>query len=181
MTAVAAAPTAAPASPSLPVAVNEDLCNAVVAATRKGLAMCGVEATCVGVSRVPARQAGAITGMIGVHGKVSGFVTVNLSECLALQAVGGLLGESFEKLSPQVVDGAGELTNLIVGGVKSVLSTSHWAFGQITIPSVIVGDGYQVAFADGLELIDVLFEVENENAIGVSDRMLHVTLSLLRL
>lgn len=180
MTAVAAAPTAAPA-PALPVAVNEELCSAVVAATRKGLAMCGVEATCVGVSRVPSRQSGAITGMIGVHGKVSGFVTVNLSECLAIQAVGGLLGESFEKLTPQVIDGAGEVTNLIVGGVKSALSTTDWAFGQITIPSVIVGDGYQVAFAEGLELIDVVFQVKNENAIGVGDRLLHVTLSLLRL
>lgn len=161
--------------------INQVLLDAIVAATQKGLMMSGMEAKCVGVSRVPGKQAGKITGMIGVHGSVSGFFTVNMSSQLAFQAVEGLLGEKFDKLTPQVIDSAGEVTNIIVGGIKAALANSEWAFSHITVPSVIVGDGYQVAFASGLELIDVVFEVENKEAILVTDRLMHITLSLLRL
>ena len=35
----------------------------------KALAMCGTSARCVGVAAVPTREAGLITGLIGVHGK----------------------------------------------------------------------------------------------------------------
>ncbi len=161
--------------------LNTTLLAAVTSAAQKGLSMAGLKSTCVGVSRVPGHQAGEITGMIGLHGAVSGFATVNLSESLALEAVYQLLGEKHEKISPQVVDGVGEITNIIIGGIKSALAKSDWGFSQITVPSVIVGQGYQVAFAKGLELIDVVFEIDNEEAVMVQDRLLHVTLSLLKL
>ena len=173
---------AAPAiATELPIDFNRQLFDAVVDAVPKALAMCGVKAQCVGVSRMPSKQEGEITGMIGCHGSVSGFIAVNMSERLALHAVGGLLGEEHTELTPQVIDGAGEATNIIVGGIKSALSRGDWAFSQITVPSVIVGEGYQVAFASGLELIDVVFECQNDRAIVVNDRLLHVTLSLLKL
>lgn len=182
---MSAAATTAPASPAasqdLPIDFNRELFNAVVEAVPKGLAMCGGKAKCVGVSRMPSKQHGEVTGLIGAHGRVSGFIAVNMSKRLALHMVDGLLGERYPDLTPQVIDGAGEVTNIIVGGVKSALSRGDWGFAQITVPSVIVGDGYQVAFASGLELLDVSFEVENPEAIVVSDRLLHVTLSLLKL
>lgn len=168
-------------SVEVPIEFNRQLFDAVGTAVPNALAMCGCKAKCVGVTSMPSKQEGEITGLIGAHGKVSGFVAVNMSTRLALHAVGGLLGESHSDLNPQVVDGAGEVTNIIVGGVKSALSRDEWAFSQITVPSVIVGDGYQVAYASGLELLDVVFEVENPDAIVVGDRLLHVTLSLLKL
>lgn len=161
--------------------LNTTLLAAVTSAAQKGLSMAGLKSKCVGVSRVPGHQSGEITGMIGLHGSVSGFATVNLSETLALEAVYQLLGERQEKITPQVVDGVGEITNIIIGGIKSALAKTEWGFSQITVPSVIVGQGYQVAFAKGLELIDVVLEIENEDAVMVQDRLLHVTLSLLKL
>ena len=101
--------------------------------------MCGITARCVGVSTVPVREQGNVTGLIGVHGKVSGFFTVNMAERVAVRAVGGLLQEEFKELNSQVVDGAGEIANLVVGGIKSALASSKWGFTQITVPSVIVG------------------------------------------
>ncbi|MEO1498330.1 MAG: chemotaxis protein CheX [Planctomycetota bacterium] len=177
MTALATAP--APAASILPV--NQDLLGAVVQATVKGLAMTGLKAECVGASRVPGRQQGEVTGMIGVHGNVSGFVTINMPRPLAIQAVSGLLGEECDRLCSQVVDGAGEVTNIVVGGVKSTLSKTEWSFSHITVPSVIVGDGYSVAFAPGLEMLDVVFEVQHPELVLVQDRLMHVTLSLLKL
>jgi hypothetical protein len=46
---------------------------------------------------------------------------------------------------------------------------------------VVVGDGYQVAFASGLELLDVVFEADCPGAIRVTDRLVHVSLSMLQL
>ncbi len=167
--------------PTDQIDLNTTLLSAVTSAANKGLAMAGLEAKCVGVSRIPSRHAGAVTGMIGVHGNVSGFATVNLSEQLALFAVEQLLHEQYEKLTNQVIDGVGEMTNMIVGGIKSSLAKTDWAIDHITVPSMIVGEGYQVAFASGIELIDVTFEVNNDAAVLVSDKLLHVTVSLLKL
>ena len=103
------------------------------------LTMCGMEAKCVGVATVPTREPGPITGMIGVHGHVSGFVTLNMSEKVALAAVGGLLEEKCDVLTPQVIDGVGEIANILAGQIKSKLSGTKWSFSRVTIPSVIVG------------------------------------------
>ena len=99
--------------------------------------MCGITARCVGVSTVPVREQGTVTGLVGVHGKVSGFCTVNMTERVALRAVGGLLQEEFKELNSQVVDGAGEIANLVVGGIKSAageqqvgLHADHGAVGD---------------------------------------------------
>jgi len=178
---VAAPAPQAPATEDLPIDFNRELFNAVVDAVPKALAMCGGKARCVGVSRMPTKQYGELTGLIGAHGRVSGFIAVNMSKRLALHVTDGLLGERFPDLTPQVIDSAGEVTNIIVGGIKSALSRGEWAFSNITVPSVVVGDGYQVAFASGLELLEVCFDVDNPEAIMASDRMLHVTLSLLKL
>ena len=119
--------------------------------------------------------------MIGVHGKVSGFVTVNMSERFGIAAVEGLLQEKYGELSSQVVDGVGEITNIIVGGIKSALSGTKWSFSNITVPSVIVGKGYQIAYAKGLDFLSISFEHDDPEAIMLEDRLMQVSISLLRL
>jgi chemotaxis protein CheX len=158
-----------------------NLTRAVISSVENAMSMCSIESRCVGLSSIPAREAGIVTSMIGVHGKVSGFVTVNLAERVALKAVGGLLGESFSQLSPQVVDGAGEITNIITGGIKSLLVGSPWSFSHITVPTVILGQGYQIAYGKGLEFFNATFEISDENALMLSDRLMNVSISLLRL
>ncbi|MCA9249246.1 MAG: chemotaxis protein CheX [Planctomycetales bacterium] len=173
--------TATAESISNPVGVNNDLATAMLDAVNNGLMMCDLSARCVALSRVPSSDVGVVTGLIGVHGKVSGFITVNMSERFALRAVGGLLGEKFDELNSQVVDGAGEMTNIICGGIKSSLAKTVWAFQQITVPSVIVGTGYQIAYARGLEFGSVTFELDDPDAIVLQDRLMNVSISLLKL
>ena len=163
----------------LGIAANTTLVKAIHDSFESALTMCGTSARNVGVSTVPSRDSGKITGLIGVHGKVSGFITVNMPERFAIHAVEGLLQESFGELTSQVVDGAGEITNIIVGGIKSALASSRWSFSQITVPSVIVGQGYSIAYARGLEFINVTFEHNDEEAVLLEDRLVHVSISLL--
>jgi CheY-specific phosphatase CheX len=95
--------------------------------------------------------------------------------------VGGLLQDSFDALTGQVVDGVGELTNIIAGGIKKGVLGSPWAFNNVTVPSVIVGRNYQIAFCRGLEYLSVTFEQENDDAVLLEDRLLQVAVSLIRL
>ncbi|MEM8947485.1 MAG: chemotaxis protein CheX [Planctomycetota bacterium] len=159
--------------------INPTLFSTVKDSVENALSMCDVNIRCVGVSATPTQESGIITGMIGVHGKVSGFVSVNMSEHFAITAVSGLLQEQFSKLNSQVIDGAGEITNIVVGGVKSGLSKTGLAFSQITVPSVIVGQNFTIAYAPGLEYLTVTFEHIDEDVIMLEDRMVHVSMSLL--
>ncbi|ADB18257.1 hypothetical protein Psta_3596 [Pirellula staleyi DSM 6068] len=157
------------------------LSRAVISSVENALSMCGASARCVGLSIVPGRDSGKVTGLIGVHGRVSGFITVAMAERVAIHTVEGLLQDRYGALTPQVVDGAGEITNIIVGGIKSSLAGTPWAFSQITVPSVIIGGGYQIAYAKGLEFLCATFEHADEHAIMLEDRILQVSISLLRL
>jgi chemotaxis protein CheX len=163
------------------IAADSDLINSIVAAVGSCLSMCGATAKCVGVSTVPNREPGRVTGLIGVHGDVSGFVTVNLAEKVACSTVGGMLQERFDELTPQVIDGVGEMTNIIAGGIKNKLSKSRWSFSHVTVPSVIIGNNYQIAYAPGLEFLSVVFEHRNDEALMLEDRLLQVAVSLIRL
>jgi chemotaxis protein CheX len=165
----------------LPSLAEPRLLKAVVDAVQNALIMCDAQAKCVGISSVPSREPAPVTGLIGVHGKVSGFLTVNMAEQTAISLVEGLLGEKYGSLSSQVVDGAGEITNIIVGGIKSALAGSPWTFSNITVPSVIIGRGYQIAYAKGLDFVCATFERTDSNSIMLEDRLFHVSMSLLRL
>lgn len=145
------------------------------------LAMCDMPVKCVGVSTVPVRDQGSITGIIGVHGNVSGFITINMPEPVAKALVSGLLQDHFDQLSHQVVDGVGEIANIVAGGIKKGLFGSPWGFSNVTVPSVIIGQNYQIAYAKGLEYLCVTFEQDNVDALLLSDRLLQVAISLIRL
>jgi len=160
--------------------VNQQLLDSITKSVQSAMDMCDVKVRCVGVSTMPAQESGILTGMIGVHGKVSGFVTLNMSERFAIHAIEGLLSEKFDKLTSQVVDGAGELTNIVVGGIKAALASSEWAFSNITVPSVIVGQNFSVAYARGLTFLTVLFEHDDNYSILMEDRMMNISLSLLK-
>lgn len=161
--------------------VDQQLYNSIVDGVESGLAMCGITARCVSVSNIPIKETGTVTGLIGVHGGVSGFITVNMAEEFARAAVGGLLQDRCDKLTREVIDGVGELTNIISGGIKKGLYGSPWLFSHITVPSVIVGQNYQIAYVKGLQFLSVAFEHQNEDTLLLSDRLMQVAVSLIRL
>ena len=77
------------------LAADPILLEATIKGVESCLTMCDTQAKCVGVSTIPTRETGRVTGMIGVHGEVSGFITVNMAEQVAMSAVGGLLSLMF--------------------------------------------------------------------------------------
>jgi len=163
------------------IAADPELLKSIVDAVDGCLAMCDTQAKCVGISTVPIQDPGTVTGLIGVHGDVSGFITVNMAERVALAAVGGLLQDHLDTLTSQVIDGAGEITNIIAGGIKKGLAGTPWGFKYVTVPSVIVGQNYQIAYVAGLQYLSVTFEHKNDEALLLDDRLIKVAASLIRL
>ena len=65
--------------------------------------------------------------------------------------------------------------------MKKGLANSPWAFSHVTVPSVIIGRNYQIAYARGLEYFSAVFEHKNDNVLMLEDRLLQVAISLIRL
>ncbi len=170
-----------PVTPRAAFLADSTLVNSIIEAVDSSLGMCGKQAECVGASTVPLRDPGNITGMLGVHGDVSGFITVNMAERVAFSLVGGLLEDRFDHLTDQIVDGVGEITNIVAGRIKSNLVNTQWSFRHVTVPSVIVGRNYQIAYVRGLKYLAVLFEHADSETLLLEDRLLQVAISVIRL
>lgn len=172
MTAV---PNPQPAIIGFPM--NDVIANAIIVSVDSGLKMCGKSTRVVGISRIPARAPNiALMGIIGMSGKNTGFLTVSLSEYVATQAISGLLQETRTTIDSQVIDGVGELTNIIAGGIKSRLANTPWQFLSITVPSVIIGADYSLSFIKGIEYVALSFEIIDDNA----NRFFTVSISLMQ-
>ncbi|MGL4941695.1 MAG: chemotaxis protein CheX [Thermoguttaceae bacterium] len=157
--------------------VNETIANAIAASVESAFQMCNLNVRIMGVSRIPSRiQHTELMGIVGMSGKNTGFLTVTLTESVAMRAVSGLLQESYTHVDSQVTDGVGELTNIVGGGVKSRLANTPWQFLSLTIPSVISGSDYHLSFVKGIEYVAVTFEAEGDDA----NRFFIVSISLMQ-
>jgi len=161
--------------------INTTIMNAIILSVESSFSMCELPVRVVGLSKVPVTLSNAnVTGMIGMNGKCTGFMTITLPEHIATTAVSGLLQDEFTKINNQVIDGVGELTNIICGGLKTRLSNTPWALENITIPSVILGNNYQITYAKGIEFGSVMFEIDDPETLTIHDRLFLLTTSLMQ-
>ena len=161
--------------------INTTIMNAVILSVENCFSMCELPVRVVSLSKVPSNLPnGYVTGMIGMNGKCTGFMTLTLPERVATLAVSGLLQDEFTKINSQVVDGVGELTNIICGGLKTRLYNTPWMIGNITIPSVILGSNYHISYSKGIEFGSVIFEIDDPETLTIQDRLFSVTSSLMQ-
>lgn len=163
--------------------VNRTIVNSLILSVENAFKMCELTVRVVGVTRIPTQLPNAlVTGMIGMGGKATGFMTVSMPKRVGTLAVSGLLQDEFDTINSQVVDGVGELTNIIAGGLKSRLSNvPQWAISTITIPSVIIGGNYSIAYTKGIEFGSVTFEVDDPETLSIDDRIFMVACSLMQI
>ena len=109
-----------------------------------------------------------ISGVIGIAGKMSGFVVVSFPEKLALDIVSGFLGEPKKNMSKDVVDAIGEFVNMIAGGSKRVFAEQGYKY-NIGIHNVITGKNHTINRPSNVVCIGVKFKVgEQEFVIEVA-------------
>jgi chemotaxis protein CheX len=96
-----------------------------------------------------------VSAVIGLSGKVTGSVVLSLTRNVALKSVEQMLFDEFTEINAEVVDGVGELANMIAGGAKAAMEDLQLALG---LPNVIIGNSHEVYFPGSVQPISVGFE-----------------------
>lgn len=172
-------PVGAVADRVVDLGIDPDLLRACVHGTNVGIRMTKAELVPVGASRlVNARH--AVTVMVGLVGGHSGNLALNLSEAGALHLASGLLGSKVTEIDDDCVDAVMEIGNMVAGGIKSALADTRYAMSSISLPSLILGRQYSMAYARGISVVSVEFEVLEMPFASMNARYLSTTLSLMR-
>jgi chemotaxis protein CheX len=88
---------------------------------------------------------GDISGIIGIISeKFVGSVVISFPEKTFLKIISNMLGEEYQEISKDIIDGAGELTNMIFGQAKVTLNQKGYGI-QTAIPSVISGKNHSLS------------------------------------
>jgi len=161
--------------------LNSLIVNSLIGSVESCLQMCDLKTRVAGITKIPVQLPDApVTGLIGLSGKCTGFISLSMPIRVATLAVSGLLMEEHKVVNAQVIDGVGEMTNVIAGGLKTKLSTTPWMIGHITIPSVILGSSYNISYAKGIEYCGITFEVDDPDSLSIHDKVFSVTTSLIQ-
>ncbi|MFN4242803.1 MAG: chemotaxis protein CheX [Tepidisphaerales bacterium] len=82
-----------------------------------------------------------VSSIIGFSGDIVGSVVVSFQKAAAVQLVSAFAGMPIDPDSPDFADAVCELANMIAGSAKKDLGHN----ASITVPSVILGHGHQIA------------------------------------
>ncbi len=95
-----------------------------------------------------------ISGIIGLSGGARGAIALSFPRDCALDVVSKFIGEEITELNEDVTDAIGELSNIIAGYAKKDLTEFSI---QISLPSVITGEGHKVSDAKDVKAMIIPF------------------------
>lgn len=102
---------------------------------------------------------GDVTGIIGLIGeKAKGSLAITFTEPAILHIVSQMLGEAILQVDDSVADCVGEITNMVTGGAKKILSEEGYKF-DMAIPSTIVGKNHSIIHKTKGRIICIPFEI----------------------
>lgn len=94
---------------------------------------------CKGAFRTDSGE--SLVGVIGISGSLRGKVVLAVPAVVARKLVARMLGSDPEE--HDVVDGVGELVNVVAGGAKTMLGETRPGLA-LTVPNVVVGSSLLV-------------------------------------
>ncbi|MDA7950633.1 MAG: chemotaxis protein CheX [Pirellulaceae bacterium] len=103
-----------------------------------------------------------VSGVIGLSGMAAGMVIVSMSKEVALKAASTMLMTEYTEINEDVIDAAGEITNMVAGAAKAELEEYNLSIG---LPNVITGDTHQIQFASNVTPICVPFDTPWGNVL----------------
>ena len=96
-----------------------------------------------------------VSGIIGLAGETSGAVVLSFSRETAIQMVSIFENKKYTALTNEVIDGVGEMVNIIAGNAKQDLTDFRI---NISLPGVVTGKGHQIHWPEGIPVITIPFE-----------------------
>jgi chemotaxis protein CheX len=123
---------------------NQTIIDYVNAATGEVFTtMLGVEIQCMPshVEEADLSVSDGVLAFVGMAGPWTGAGAVTCSAKLACQLCAYLLGTEAESVNEEVLDALGELTNMIIGGFKTLIERHTGVLG-LSIPTVVYGHNF---------------------------------------
>ncbi|MCI4626974.1 MAG: chemotaxis protein CheX [Candidatus Magnetoovum sp. WYHC-5] len=103
---------------------------------------------------------GDITGIIGLTGLTQkGSLAITFTNEAILKIASNMLAEEFAQVTDEVVDVVGEITNIVTGGAKRVLSEKGYQF-ELATPSLIIGKNHVVIHKTKGEVVIVPYAID---------------------
>jgi chemotaxis protein CheX len=87
-----------------------------------------------------------VSGIIGLSGEAQGVISISYPKRVALMVVSMLLGTEIKIVGEELVDGIGEITNVIAGNVKKHFTQFSLS---ISLPNVVLGKGHRIEVPSG--------------------------------
>jgi chemotaxis protein CheX len=101
----------------------------------------------------------SITGMIGLAGLYKGVLAIHVPDPVAISITTNFLGIEVAEMNEDVQDAIGELTNMLGGSVKAILSANGRDI-ELSLPSTIAGAKYTFKCKDDADLFLLPFAVD---------------------
>lgn len=98
-----------------------------------------------------------LIGVIGLSGTVQGIVALTLPVNTALNMIGHMVGAKFEKVDASIIDGVGELVNMIAGSAKTKFENHSI---NLSLPTVVRGTIYNVCNSKDSVFLAIPFNSE---------------------
>ncbi|MCK5673085.1 MAG: chemotaxis protein CheX [Spirochaetales bacterium] len=95
-----------------------------------------------------------VSGIIGLAGETTGSVVLSFSRDTAINIISKFAGHPYQALGSDVLDGVGELINIIAGNAKKDLLDFKIV---ISLPGVITGNDYRIHWPEQVPVISVPF------------------------
>ena len=125
--------------------------------------MLGVEICCsetIIENKMPEAREGVVS-FIGLAGSWAGTGSLSCSPALACRVCAAMLMCEAPAVNEEVLDTVAELTNMIIGSVKTDMETHLGPLG-LSIPTVVFGRNFRTKSAGSSEWIVVKFHWEDE-------------------
>lgn len=98
-----------------------------------------------------------VSAIIGLAGETIGAVVLSFSRDTALKIVSKFAQKTYNSLGKEVLDGVGELVNIIAGNAKKDLIDFRI---EISLPGVITGHNYKMHWPDKIPVVSIPFTSE---------------------
>jgi len=95
-----------------------------------------------------------ISGVIGLSGDAQGSISLSFPQDVAIKVISSMLSAQINDKSPELVDGIGEIANIVAGNAKRGLSKFNLS---ISLPNVILGKNHAIGSQTGTPTIIVPF------------------------
>jgi chemotaxis protein CheX len=96
-----------------------------------------------------------VSGIIGLAGETTGAVVLSFSRETAIDVISRMEKSTYTALGAEVIDGVGELVNIIAGNAKKDLTEFRI---EISLPGVVTGKSYQIHWPEGIPVVSIPFE-----------------------